>query len=416
MYDPAVLLLSLIISVAVTLTLIDALAGGRRILDLRSVAPYDASTPPRAASGLRAGDKGPFVSIIVAARDEERGIERGVRSLLGLAYPAFEVIVVNDRSTDGTAAILDRVRHEHPRLVVVPVETLPPGWLGKNHALALGATKARGDLLLFTDADVVFEPSTLGRAVRVIEDQRLDHLTALPGVALNSVALTALVVTFSVLFTIYTRPWKARHPRSRHHIGVGAFNLIRTSAYDQIGTHAAIALRPDDDLRLARAVKQAGLLQDVVHARDFLVVEWYASVREMVDGLMKNAFAGIHYSVAALVASTVALVAFNLWPWVALFSTGGAARRLSAVAVLALSTLVFAHTRASRVSPLYVLLYPLGIVGFIYILWRSALLALTRGAIAWRGTSYPLEALKRARPAARLDRGSTPGVSAGPAG
>lgn len=383
------LFLAWVIAIAVTLTLVDTLVGGRRIGNLSKIAP-------------RAD--GPVVSIVVAARNEERGIENGVRSLIRLTYPSLELIIVNDRSTDQTKEILERLRNEDPRIVVMTVETLPAGWLGKNHALALGAAKARGDLLLFTDADVVFEPSMLGRAVRVIEDERLDHLTALPDVVTKGIALTALVVSFGVLFAIYTRPWKARDPRSRHHIGVGAFNLIRRTAYQRIGTHAAIALRPDDDLQLARAVKEAGLLQDVVHAREFLSVEWYTSVSAMVDGLMKNAFAGINYSVPALLGSTLALFIFNIWPWMALAATVGAVRTVAALNVIVLSILVFVHTRTSRLSPLYVLLYPFGVLGFIYILWRSALLALTRAAILWRDTSYPLELLRRAAPAPRLDR------------
>ena len=157
-------------------------------------------------------------------------------------------------------------------------------------------------------------------------------------------------------------------------------------------------------------MKEAGLTQDVVHAQDFIAVEWYASVREMVNGLMKNAFAGINYSVPALVASTVALFVFNVWPWIALVATGGTVRVLSAVAVAALSVLVLAHTHTNRVSPLYVLLYPFGILGFIYIMWRSAALALSRGAIAWRDTSYPLDEMRRATPAPRLDQPSDAGT------
>ncbi|MEQ1757393.1 MAG: glycosyltransferase family A protein, partial [Vicinamibacterales bacterium] len=372
-----------VIMIAVMLATADILIGGRRIRDLSAASPLPG---------------GPFVSVIVAARNEERGIEAGVRSLLALTYASLEVIVVNDRSTDRTGAILQRVHNEDPRLIVVEVSSLPPGWLGKNHALALGATRARGDLLLFTDADVIFEPSVIGRAVQVMEDRQLDHLTALPAVSLSGVALTTLVMTFGVLFALYARPWKASDPRSRRHIGVGAFNLVRATAYQRIGTHAAIALRPDDDMRLARALKTAGCAADVVRAERFLTVEWYTSVREMVNGLMKNAFAGIDYSVLALCASTMALVAFNVWPWVALATTTGTIRLLSAVTVLSLSLVVFAHTRASRVSPAYVLLYPLGVLGFIYIMWRSAALALSRGATTWRDTSYPLDDLKRASP------------------
>ena len=165
------------------------------------------------------------------------------------------------------------------------------------------------------------------------------------------------------MFGIYSRPWKARDPKSRHHIGVGAFNLIRMSAYEHIGTHATIALRPDDDLRLAREVKRAGLRTDVVHGRGMVAVEWYTSVTEMIDGLMKNAFAGLNYSVLQLVGSTVALLAFNIWPVVGAVTASGTTRYLAIASVLLLATLVMAHTRAARTSPAYVLLHPLGEIG-----------------------------------------------------
>lgn len=381
------LVLSWGIAVAVIATLLDALIGGRRIARLVTVAPLAT---------------GPSVSLIVAGRNEARGIEPAVRSLLALDYEPLELVVVNDRSTDETPAILERLRRQHPRLIVVTVDTLPPGWLGKNHALAVGAARASGDLLLFTDADVVFEPSMVGRAVRVMQERQLDHLTALPGVHSRGVALTTLVATFGVLFSVYSRPWQASNPRSRRHIGVGAFNMLRATAYRRVGTHAAIALRPDDDMRLARIVKDAGLRADVVHARGLLTVEWYTSVREMIDGLMKNAFAGINYSPRMLVLSTLALLAFNVWPWVAVLVTDGVLRAPAVLTVAALSLLMLVHVRTIQASPLLVPLYPLGVLGFVYIMWRSAWLALTRGVITWRDTSYPLAELKRAAPAPPL--------------
>jgi len=375
------------IALGVLMTLLDVLIGGRRIARLDTVVPRSS---------------GPSVSIVVAARNEAQGIEDGVRSLLALDYTPLEVVVVNDRSTDDTGAVLERIRREHPRLSVVTVDTLPTGWLGKNHALALGASRATGELLLFTDADVVFAPSVVGRAVRVFEDRRLDHLTALPGVQTRGIALTTLVATFGVLFSIYSRPWQASNPRSKRHIGVGAFNLLRATAYRQVGTHAAIALRPDDDMRLARIVKAAGLRADVVHARGLLSVEWYSSVGQMIDGLMKNAFAGINYSGRLLVLSTLTLLAFNVWPWVALVVTQGAVRIAAGITVAALCLLMLLHVRTIQASPLIVPLYPLGVLGFVYIMWRSAWLALSRGVITWRDTAYPLADLRRAAPARPL--------------
>ncbi len=387
MYDPSVAILTWLIAVVLVLALLDAARGARLITDLRTVSPAAAT---------------PAVSVIVAARNEERGIEGGLRSLLALDYPALEIIVVNDRSTDGTGSVLARLAQNRPGLVVLTVDRLPDGWLGKNHALALGASKATGGLLLFTDADVLFEPTMLARAVAVLEGEDLDHLAAIPDIDVRGIRLRALVLTFGILFSMYTRPWMARNPRSRHHIGIGAFNLVRRSAYERIGTHAAIALRPDDDLRLGRAVKTVGLKQDVVYAHDLLAVEWYTSVADMVNGLMKNAFAGVFYSVPALIGSTVALILMNVWPWVALVTTSGGTRAAAVLAVAALLVLVVGYTSKTRMSPLYALLYPLGVLGFVYILWRSALLALSTGAITWRETSYSLKALREARPAAPL--------------
>jgi hypothetical protein len=178
--------------------------------------------------------------------------------------------------------------------------------------------------------------------------------------------------------------------------------MVRREAYDRIGTHAAIALRVDDDLRLGQAIKHAALRQDVVLAHGLLAVEWYPSVRAMVDGLMKNAFAGIHYSVGLLLLSTFALLAVYVWPWVALVTMTGWVRLLALATVLATSVLVLRHARGARVSPLYVFAFPFGVLGFVYILWRSAVLAISRGAITWRDTSYPLADLRRARAARPL--------------
>jgi hypothetical protein len=162
--------------------------------------------------------------------------------------------------------------------------------LGKNHALCVGSAEASGTLLLFTDADVVFEPATLRRAVTLMWLDGLDYLTAIQDARVPGVALNAFVAALGVFFALYARPWKAQDAHSRHHVGVGAFNLIRAEAYRAIGTHRAIAMRPDDDIKLGKLVKKRGFHQDVVYGRDLIIVDWYASPGELIDGLMKNAF------------------------------------------------------------------------------------------------------------------------------
>lgn len=378
----ALLTLAILTTLGLGVALADFAIGHRRLRPLEHVPPSPNS---------------PLVSVIAAARNEARGIEAALTSVLRLDYPALEVIVVDDRSTDGTGAILDRLAHLHPRLKVKHIAALPEGWLGKNHALYVGAEAASGGLLLFTDADVVFEPTTLRRAVGFMEREELDHLTAIPDVRVPGLALNAFVTAFGVFFLLYSRPWKARDPNSRHHLGVGAFNLIRSAVYRAIGTHRAIAMRPDDDLKLGKLVKKRGFRQDVVHGKDFIIVEWYSSVREMIDGLMKNAFAGVGYSLVALAGSTVALVLMNVWPFVALLTTHGVTRALNGVSVMLIVLLFWTSTGFAGRRLGYVLAYPAAVLLFVYIMWRSALVAVVRGTVTWRGTAYPLAQMRANR-------------------
>ena len=260
--------------------------------------------------------------------------------------------------------------------------------------MQVGADAATGDLLLFTDADIVFEPSTLRRAVTLLEEEHIDHLPVIPDIAVPGVALNAFVAAFGVFFSMYARPWKARDPRSRAHIGVGAFNLIRAGCYRAIGGHRTIAMRPDDDLKLGKIVKKHGFRQDVAMGRGLITVEWYASVGEMIDGLMKNAFAGVDYSLSKVAASSVGLFLLHVWPFPALFLTSGTTRALNAVCVL-LIVLIFWTVNGTRV--VFVPGFPAAALLFIYIMWRSALIAVLSGTITWRGTAYPLSAMRANR-------------------
>jgi glycosyltransferase involved in cell wall biosynthesis len=380
--DVALLLLAALTTLGLTAAYVDFRTGHRRLRFLNDVMPAPA---------------GPPLSIVAAARNEAHGIETAITSLLGLDYPRLEIIIVDDRSTDETGAILERLARRHPRLKTARISELPEGWLGKNHALYLGAAEASGELLLFTDADVVFEPSTLRRAVALMEEEELDHLSAIPDVKVPGLALNAFVAAFGVFFSLYARPWKARDPRSRHHVGIGAFNLIRATAYRAIGTHRAIAMRPDDDLKLGKLVKKHGLRQDVAYGRGLISVEWYASLGEMVDGLMKNAFAGVNYSLWAAAAAGAGLLVMHVWPFLALFITYGVTRVLNGVSVMLIVLLFRISARYIGSRPGYVLAFPAAALLFAYVIWRSAFLAVVRGSVTWRGTAYPLAQMRANR-------------------
>ena len=272
------------------------------------------------------GDLGsyiPRVSVIVPARNEEEKIREALQSLLNLDYPDLEFIVLNDRSTDQTGAILAGMADA--RLRIVNITELPEGWLGKNYALYQGAEQASGQVLLFTDADVVMDPSALAKSVNYLEANGLHHLAVMPKVRLPSLALRLFCSTFGVFFCGYIRPWKASDPTSRSFIGIGAFNLVSAKAYKAAGTHRAIAMRPDDDVKLGKLLKKAGYRQEMAFGAGLLTVVWYSSMREMIGGLMKNFFAGLEYSVPMSIAAGIAVLLLNAWPFVAIFVLRGAA-------------------------------------------------------------------------------------------
>jgi hypothetical protein len=343
----------------------------------------------------RAEGRTPAVSIVVAARDEAAAIERAMRSLLALDYPALELVAVDDRSADATGAILDRHAAADARLKVLHVRELPAGWLGKNHALALGAREAAGELLLFTDADVEFAPSALRESVAVLEDERLDHLALAPRVRMPGAWLAACVAYFGRQFYVFLRPWRARDPRSSAHIGVGAFNLVRAAAYRAVGGHERIALRPDDDVKLGKLLKLAGFRQALKHAPDALSVEWYGSVREFVRGLEKNVLAGLDYRGVLGLAGLAALLALEVLPWIILAAGDAAARWAALAAILVLVGTLAAILREARASVAAALLAPAAALVFAYAFARSILLTYVRGGIVWRGTFYALAELRR---------------------
>jgi cellulose synthase/poly-beta-1,6-N-acetylglucosamine synthase-like glycosyltransferase len=334
------------------------------------------------------------VSIIVPARNEEREIEGALQSLLRLDYPDYEVLVVNDRSTDRTGEILARMQQTFPQLSIATVTELPAGWLGKNHAMYFGAMHATCELLLFTDADIHMQPDTLRRAVAYLQRERLDFLPMGPDVEMPGWLLESFVVIFVILFALYIKPWKLRDPKSPAHVGIGAFNLIRADVYRAIGTHQAIAMRPDDDVKLGKLVKKHGYLHDVLNGSGFMKVRWYASLSELIHGLEKNSFAVLEYRVWMVVLSSLLIFLCHVWPFIAVWITTGATRwtNLAIIAIHASSYLATAWQLRARLWS--VVAYPLVFLLMIYIQWRTMFLNYWLGGIRWRDTLYPLKELR----------------------
>ena len=363
-------------------TLVFLVNGYRQTVFLRNVAP---AVPPA-----------PGVSIVIAARDEERHIEPAVRAFLALDYPDYELIVVNDRSVDRTAGILAALGREDARLQVVTVNELPAGWLGKNHALQLGAGRAKKELILFADADVVLEPKALLKAVGLLRRENADNLTIGPELLLPSAPL-ALTINYIFMYGVLAlRPWKASDPASSASAGIGAFNLVRASTYAAIGRHERIKLRPDDDLMLGKLIKRGGHRQVVAIGIDEVRIEWYRTLGEAARGFRKNSFAAVGYSLPFAIGAVISNL-LGVWPFVAVWMTHGMVQALYAMAVVMSIAALAYHGTVQRLRPWLAPFYPVAALIGAWIIAAAVGRTLLRGGIEWRGTFYPLAELRKNR-------------------
>lgn len=338
----------------------------------------------------------PRVSIVVAARNEAATLGPALATMLALDYPSLEIVAVNDRSEDGTGAVLDQLAATDPRLRVVHVTALPAGWLGKTHALHHGAARATGDWILFTDADIHLAPATLRLAVARAESKHLDHLSALPQLHQSGHLLGIGVAAFSLIFTLFIRPWRITDPHSSCHGGVGAFNLVRASAYRRLGGHAPLRLRPDDDVKLGKLMKSGGP-SEMVLGTGAVSVAWYATVGQLVRGLTKNAYAGTDYRAWLLLGGIAAHLLFFVGPVLGLGLTAGPALWLNAAAVTLMLALAADHQGFTGGRRWHALFLPAGILILDYALLRSLVVTLATRGITWRGTHYPLQELRKNR-------------------
>ncbi len=351
------------------------------------------------------------LSVIVPARNEAAALPRALNSLLASTYPDCEIIAVDDRSTDDTGRLLDTFARQNSRLSVIHMATLPAGWLGKTHALYAGYRQARGDWLLFTDADVVFDRRCLQTAITYAETEQLDHLVLAPDVETVGFWEPILVGCFGLLFGLLFRPWAARDPRSRASVGIGAFNLVRRAAYEAIGTHRALANAVIDDLARGAAIKAQGFRQAAMLGHRLLSVRWQIGLGGIVRGLEKNAYAGLHFSLTYALGGSILLLAAGLAPVFGVIAPIGAPLWAGA-AVAGIACQAY-HARMSHLPLWSALLQPLGFIVLAYAILRSTVLAHRRGGIEWRGTSYSLTALRDMAPvtdaSARVDSDRTTG-------
>jgi glycosyltransferase involved in cell wall biosynthesis len=342
-----------------------------------------------------AGTEVPRISLLFAARDEEEKLPGALATLAQLDYPELEIIGVDDRSEDATGRILDEFAAAHPRFRAIHVKELPAGWLGKPHALQQAYEASSGEWLLFTDADVRFKTDVLRRAMTMVTERKLDHLSLFGDVEMVGFWEKVVVTFFGMAFHMATAPSEVINPKSGAYVGVGAFQLMKRSAYEAAGTHRRLAMEVVDDMKLGKIVKQAGFRSSVGIAQDSVVVRWHAGPRNLINGVTKNFFAVTGFSVTKVAIAIVGLFLMNVLPFAGLIFGHGWVRIFAGICVAIVVCFHAGVDIVMRVSPLYCFTVPIGAVIFSYMLLRSTVYTLKQGGIVWRGTFYPLEALKR---------------------
>jgi glycosyltransferase involved in cell wall biosynthesis len=371
--------------------IIDAAIGMPSVADISS-AEWDRN--PVMPSG------NPKVSIIVPARNEETDIAQCLSSLLDLDYGDYDVIAINDRSTDRTGEIMEELARAHTAagksiLRVTHHRELPSGWLGKTHAMWTAANQATGDWLLFTDADVLFKRDSLRRAVAYAEAERADHLVLFPQMITKTAGESMMIAFFQTMFVFGHRPWKVADPKSRDHIGVGAFNLIRRRVYEAVGTYEALRMEVLDDMKLGKVVKNVGFAQRNVFGGDLISLRWARGAMGVVDNLTKNFFAVLSFQWWRTLLSAFGLAFLNLGPFLGVWLAHGWARWPYAIAMASIFAIYVGMSWRSRIPAYYFVLHPVSTAFFIYTLLLSMFHALWNDGIIWRGTKYGLDELKK---------------------
>jgi len=359
-----------------------AVVGRRKMVTLRDL------------PGDEPEDGWPSLAVIVAARDEEAMVERSVRSLLAQDYPALEVIAVDDRSSDRTGAILDALAREDHRLHAVHVTDLPSGWLGKTHAMQKGAEASIARWFLFTDADVIFAPGVLQRAMGLAECENLDHIVAMPDALTESMGERLFMALFFLMFALKSPHAWVENRNRRASIGAGAFNLVRAEVFETIGGFRRVALSIDEDLRLGQAIKYAGYRNKYVIGTGDIAVHWQVGLGGMIRGIEKNSFAALDFRLSLVAVATLFILFLTVGPMLGLCFGPLWARVVCGFGIAAPMALLALVDPSRRNRWAYALGLPISGPILIYALLRSTTLTLWRKGVMWRAHLYPLRELK----------------------
>jgi chlorobactene glucosyltransferase len=326
----------------------------------------------------------PLVSVIIPARDEAHIIERTVRAFLAQTYTNLEVIVVNDRSTDGTGEIVRAI--DDDRLTVIDGVEPPAGWLGKPWALHQGSRSARGELLLFVDADLIYAPPALAAAVAYLQAQGVSMLSLFPYLEMRGFGEYASMPMMPMVFHTFMPTWISNRTRfARLAIGGGTGNLVVREIYEASGGHEELSDAVVDDIALARLIRRHGGRTEIVRAEDLVSLRMYHGLSEVVDGFTKNTFSALGRNYVAGFLVVAGCIVFHILPYA--LALAGDRISIATIVIISITRLILFRSLRYRLDAA-LFLHPIMAAIWTWIFLRSIWLTGIRRKLLWRGRTY----------------------------
>lgn len=351
--------------------------------------------PPLSVNETLSHHVAELVSIVMVVKDEAKHLKNCLERILAQDYPVLEIIVVNDRSTDKSADIVQSLQKEYGNLHLVTISVLPNGWLGKNHAMYQGAKAARGKWLLFLDGDVYFAKQAVSLGMAYLQQNDRNNLTLLPEFERKSFWLDALIAAGALAFYFKLKPWRAKQQSTKYFAGVGTYNLMLRDMYFSFDGHRSFPMCILDDAKLGKKLKLAGAKQICLDGKGLISIHWYETVYEMFSGTEKNSFAHCRFNCFNLLCESILGLTLFIWPIIALFIMSTPLKWLNFITIALTMFLYWDYAKEKNLSSFLMFSYPFAVLLGTYAWWLATIHIKLCGGVRWRDTFYPLEALKK---------------------
>jgi glycosyltransferase involved in cell wall biosynthesis len=340
----------------------------------------------------------PKLSVVITACNEASTIEEAMKSRLEENYPDVEFILIDDRSTDSTTEIVDRIAASDKRVRPIHIKELPEGWLGKVNALNTGYKAAKGEWILFSDVDLHIKSGAVKRLIAYAESESYDHIVLAPEMWPKSFFLNVMYSVLIRTLLVGGRLWAIEDPKSTAAVGAGAFNLVRRSAFEKTKGFEWIKMETIDDVCIGQMIKESGGKIAAVNGKGWCGLYFYNSIGELARGFEKSFYPAIaNFSLTLTLIMCLGTI-LEILPFIAFFLTVGKLALILAItgstfSIAAMVTINY-WLRGAIIGPIF---WPIGAILWAGVAIRASILGKIRDGVYWRGTFYKNEALKNGK-------------------